>query len=188
VVLPENRARFVAEGGLEPLIAIKDAIVIDLSGAEDEQSEKDAKPKDKRVQLEAGRTLVLLSEEADVRDTIVENGGFGLLAIMIESHYDILHLEATKGLKNLSESEGHRAALIHAGILEPLVSLITRAESDKLQMATLHLLLSLASYENCKAALLETGVLEILDLVAGKEQTPKEVVDACNRLSGTLKG
>jgi len=57
----ENRAKLAAEGGMEPLIAIKDAIVLDLSSA-DEEPDKD-KPKDRRVQLEAARVLVLLSEE-----------------------------------------------------------------------------------------------------------------------------
>ena len=59
----ENRAKLAAEGGMEPLIAIKDAIVLDLSSA-DEEPDKD-KPKDRRVQLEAGRVLVLLSEEGE---------------------------------------------------------------------------------------------------------------------------
>lgn len=66
----ENRARFVSEGGLEPLIAIKDAVVLDLSAA-DEDGEKESKPKDRRVQLEAGRVLVLLSEEGTVFSSVV---------------------------------------------------------------------------------------------------------------------
>lgn len=99
----------------------------------------------------------------------MEKDGFGLLSIMLESHFDVLHLEATKGLKNLSETgehqchpktttwltpklESHRAALLRAGMLEPLVSLITRAESDKLQQATLHLLLCLVADGECVLA------------------------------------
>jgi len=187
MMLPENRHKFVEAGGLEPLIAIKDVLLLDLSAAEkDDEPEKEQKPKDRRVQLEAGRVLVLLSEEAELQDAIVEKDGFGLIAFMVESPYDILHLEATKGIKNLSEKEAHRAALIRAGILEPLVSLITRAETEKLQLATLHLLQSLASDDNCKAALTDTGLLEILDLVSGKEATPKEVVEACQRLKNSL--
>jgi len=100
--------------------------------------------------------------------------------------------------------ENHRAALINAGILEPLVSLITRAETEKLQLATLHLLQFLTSdgttqkyclhivisyisiSDKCKAALRETGVVDILELVVAKEATPTAVIEACHRLKGSL--
>jgi len=185
MMLPENRTKLEAEGGLEPLIALKDAIILDLSSADEDQPDKD-KPKDRRVQLEAARVLILLSEEEGLRDSIVEKGGFGLIAFMLDSHFDVLHLEATKGIMNLTEKESHRAAFLQADVLEPLVSLITRAETENLQLATLHLLLSLTSDAKCKSALQETGVVEILNLVVGKESTPAAVTEACGRLKNSL--
>ncbi len=55
----EGRERFRELSGFEPLIKIKDAVIIDAS--QDDEDKK--KEKDMRIQFEAARALAMLTQE-----------------------------------------------------------------------------------------------------------------------------
>jgi len=171
------------------LIKLKDAIIITAPSADEDKEEGEddkSKPPDRRVQLEAARVLAMLCEDSDKRDAIIAGEGLGLLCFLLESPFDILHIEATRALTLLAESESGRHAIITT-ILEPLISLISSAESVKARFATLHLLSLLAVDPKCKGTLQQTSLCELLNaLTKGEKEQDKEILQIANHLISLL--
>jgi len=180
MAIDETREVFISEGGLEPLVKIKDAIIINPNEDKD-------KPKDRRIQLEAARLLTLLTQTDSYVDSIVELGGIGLLKFLFESHFDILHCEGMEALHRLASNEEHVEEMAKEGVIEPVVSLLTRAEEGStVPVSVLKLLTILASNERCKEAMVASKAAEILANVAEKNSSNAEMVSLCDELKNKL--
>jgi hypothetical protein len=142
IVTPENRQKFVALEGLEGIIRIKDAIIIDATQQDDPEAAK--KPKDQRIQYEAARTLALLTEEESARDQIVQLAGVGLLHFLLDSSFEILQNEGLKALKHLVNKEENRAKLVEDGLIDVVLNGLTKTKSDDVVLGLLAILSTLA--------------------------------------------
>jgi len=181
---PENRKTFVDLGGLESLIKIKDAIIIDASQNDEQEGPK--KPKDMRVQYEAARTLAVLTEEPSAHSGIVSGEGLGLLKILLESNFELLQTEALKALQNLMTSEEDTEKMVsdkEEPLLGILIGALSRVKNEEIFLQTLALLSSLADQgEKYKSLLKEQGIVDILDAQSGSARQK----EACQQLKSKL--
>jgi len=166
---PENRKTFVDLGGLESLIKIKDAIIIDASQNDEQEGPK--KPKDLRVQYEAARTLAILTEEVSARSSIVAGEGIGLLKLLLESSFELLQTEGLKAVQNLMTNEEDTERMV-SDRDEPLPGLLigalSRAKNEEIFLQALALISSLADQgEKYRSLLKELGLVDILDAQTG---------------------
>jgi hypothetical protein len=144
LVTPENRRKFIALEGLEAIIRIKDAIIIDATQQDDPDAAR--KPKDQRIQYEAARTLAVLTEEESARDEIVRLGGVGLLHFLLDSSFEILQNEGLKALRHLvnhKETES-RPKLVEDGLIDVVLNGLTKTKSDDVVLGLVALLSTLA--------------------------------------------
>lgn len=144
LVTPENRRKFIALEGLEAIIRIKDAIIIDATQQDDPDAAR--KPKDQRIQYEAARTLAVLTEEESARDEIVRLGGVGLLHFLLDSSFEILQNEGLRALRHLvhhREAES-RPKLVEDGLIDVVLNGLTKTKSDDVVLGLVALLSALA--------------------------------------------
>lgn len=139
LTLRANRKKFLELNGLEAVIRIKDAIIIDAS-----QQEDPSKPKDLRIQYEAARTLAILAGEESAVDDIVRLSGIGLLRFLVDSPFEVLHVECLKALQNLIKKEENRAQLVEDGLADTVITALSRANGDDLVLGWIGLLSILA--------------------------------------------
>lgn len=172
LVTPENRRKFIALEGLEAIIRIKDAIIIDATQQDDPDAAR--KPKDQRIQYEAARTLAVLTEEESARDEIVRLGGVGLLHFLLDSSFEILQNEGLRALRHLvhhREAES-RPKLVEDGLIDVVLNGLTKTKSDDVVLGLVALLSALADNDKFREELVAKNADSVLvSLTASPAQT-----------------
>lgn len=115
------------------------------------------------VQRESGRALANMAASSANMDSIIAEGGHALLISYLLSPDTACQRVGALGIGNLATSEKHRAAIMEAGALEPLMSL-ARSEDIELEIqrfAVLAIANIASSVENHKD-IVDEGALPLL--------------------------
>jgi len=108
---------FLDLGGLEILSDLANG---KIAPQDDEEDEKEKKKPELRVQYEATRVLIRISEQGDRRKLVADAGGIGPIVELVKSSFEILQAEALKALHKFSDIDELRPYLIQNKTVEVL--------------------------------------------------------------------
>ena len=86
---------------LEALVRLAKGELTPETKQEEEETEEAPKEKDRRVEYEATRIIVRITDKAENCEEIVKLGGVGPLVELVKSQYEILQAEGVKGIHNI---------------------------------------------------------------------------------------